>query len=100
MIHIKEGDPEGVAIRRSAGAHQSFPEPKSAANNDNDNQGPWPFVPFPEGSYPSVLSEVVAASQRLSWKAKLIKVIYLVVTPIALFGWWYLIVSGVVWMLN
>ena len=98
MIHIKEGDPEGVAIRRSAGAQQSFPEPKSAANDDN--RGPWPFVPFPEGSYSSVLFEVVAASQRLSWKAKLIKVIYLVVTPIALVGWWYLIVSGVVWMLN
>ena len=106
MSHIKQDDPDGrSAIRRSPGAHQSVSErPVKSAANDNDNQGPWPFVPFPEGSYPSVLSEEVATPQRLSWKAKLILLAYAAVTPIAMLGWLYLlwlaIVSSVVWMLT
>ena len=104
MSHIKQDDPDGrSAIRRIAGAHQRSSEGLKSAANDND-QVPWPFVPLPEGFYPSVLSEEVATPQRLSWKAKLILLAYAAVTPIATFGWLYLlwlaIVSIVVWMLT
>src|SRR6188768_245546 len=106
MSHIKQDDADGrSAIRRSAGAHQRFSEePAKSAANDNENQRPWPFVPSLEGSYPSVLSKEVATPQRLSWRAKLILLAYVAVTPVAMLGWLYLlwlaIVSTLEWMLT
>ena len=106
MSHIEQDDPDGrSAIWQSAGAHKWFFErPAEPAVTGNDNQGPWPFVPSPEGSYPSVSSKEVATPQRLSWKAKLILLAYVAVTPIAMLGWLYLlwlaIVSSLEWMLN
>jgi hypothetical protein len=104
MSHIKQDDADRrLTIRRSAGAHQRFSEEraKSAAN---DNQGPWPVVPLPEGSFPSFLSEEVATPQRFSWKAKLILLTYAAGTLIAMLGWLYLlwlaIGSSLEWMLT
>ena len=55
-------------------------------------------------SYPYVSSKEVPTPQRLSWKAKLILLAYVAVTPIAMLGWLYLlwlaIVSSLEWMLN
>jgi hypothetical protein len=103
MSHIEQQDADRrLVIRRIAGPHQRFSEESAA--NDNDNQGPWPLVPFPEGSYPSVLAEEVTTPRRFSWNAKLILLTYAALTPIAMLGWLYVLwlatVSSLEWMLN
>ena len=106
MSHIKRDDPDrATAIRRGAGRHERLAERsvKSAAN-DNNNQGPWPLIAFPESPYPSVSFEDITKPQHFSWKGKLIRLAYVVATPIAMFSWLYVlslaIVSGVVWILS
>ena len=106
MSHIKRDDPDrATVIRRSARRGERLAERSvMSAANDNDHQGPWPLIPFPESPYPSVLLEDVTNPQRLSWKDKLITLSYVVATSIAVFGWLYVlslaIVSSVVWILS
>ena len=94
--HIEQDDPVGTKVaRRSIGAHESFfKQPPTSAANDNDCEGPWPLVPFPEGLF---LSEGVATPQlvqegfRSSWRATLSRLAYAATVSIAMFGWLYLL---------
>jgi hypothetical protein len=106
MSHIKRDVPDSaIALRRSAGQHQRLAERsvKSAAN-DNDNQGPWPLAPFLESPYPTCSFEDVTKPQHSSWKGKLIRLAYVAATPIAVFGWLYLLwlamISSTEWITN
>ena len=104
MRHIKRDVPESATtVRRSAGPHERLSVQSSAAN-DNDNQAPWPLVQFPASLYPSISFEDVTKPQRSTWKGKLIRLAYVAATPIAVFGWFYLlwlaIVRSTEWILS
>jgi hypothetical protein len=88
--HIEQDDPVGTTVaRRSTGAWQ----PPTSAANDNDCEGPWPLVPFPEGLH---LCEGVGTPQPVrerftSWRAPLSRLAYAAAVLIAMFGWLYLL---------
>jgi|SRR6266478_9435286 len=114
--HIKQDEP----------AHESISRPPlTPAANDNDCEGPWPLVPFPEGltailggqqepirrdltesAWPFFLREGVDSPQpdqerfRSFWKTTL----YLATVSIAEFGWlylhWLVLVRSVQWILS
>jgi hypothetical protein len=87
--HIEQDDPVGTtAARRSTGAHESFSrQPPTSAANDNDSEGPWPLVPFPEGFFVVTPQKGLAAS----WRATLSRLAYVATVSIAMFGWLYLL---------
>ena len=105
MSHVKRNHPDGsTAIQQSAGRYQTLPgQSVTSPANDNDNKGSWP-MPLPEGFYPSFSSGDVETPRRFSWKAKLVKLAYIVAAPVAGFGWlyvlWLAIVSSVMWILD
>ena len=93
--HIEQDDPVGTTVaRRRTGAHESFSrQPPTSAANDNDCEGPWPLVPFPEGLH---LCEGVATPQPVrerftSWRAPLSRLADAAAVLIAMFGWLYLL---------
>ena len=125
--HIEQDHPVGTTVaRRSTGAHDSFSgQPPTPAANDNDCEGPWPQIQFPEGltaipggqqepirrdptesAWPSFLREEVDSPQpvqegfRSFWKTTL----YMATVSIAEFGWLYLLwlalVRSVQWTLS
>jgi hypothetical protein len=90
----------------------------------NDNDGPWPLIPFPEmlDSNPAGPQKVAIESARasllldeataprgqtepeVSWRGTLARVTYLVAVSIAMFGWmyllWWTLGSSLSWVLD
>jgi hypothetical protein len=123
--HIEQDVLIGTAMtRRSIGANQSVSgQPPTSAANDNDCEGPWPLVPFPEGLtaipggqqepirrdptgsvWPSFLREEVDSPQPVQESFRSLTTLYMGTVSIAEFGWLYLLwlalVRSVQWILS
>ena len=82
----------------------------SAPANDNDGDGAWPLLPFPESASPPLSYQEVTTTPaiqtglRSSWKATLSRLAYLAAVSMAMLGWSYLLVvaliSSVMWIVS
>ena len=98
---IEQDNPASMTVaRQSIGAHEDFSGQLASAANDNNCEGPWPLVPFPEGLFfpneqhepsESVTSHPVQESDRSYWRATLSRLAYAATVSIAMLGWLYLL---------
>ena|SRR5438270_3288860 len=110
---------ETTALQRSIGARPGFPRKPPTSANDNNRDGPWPLIPFPErlDAIPTGHQElfhrlstqheeataeqtVQASFRSSSWRTTLGLGAYVVGASIAMFGWLYLLWLALITSVN
>lgn len=95
---IEQDNPASMTAAQSIGTHEDFSGQPASAANDNNCEGPWPLVPFPEGLFfpneqhdPSKSVASDQESARSYWTATLSRPAYAATVSIAMLGWLYLL---------
>jgi len=104
--HIEQ-DQVSTETPRTTTNYDSFSKQPSSAANDNECEGPWPLVPFPEGHSPKLNqplstdsfcpshlyegSQVLQNDVRSSWRATGGRLTYVTMVSVAMFGWLFVI---------